>query len=146
MTAVFLLQGVNESLEVYEDKVILSPKGLPGSITKGMKGAKTIPFSSITAIQFKEAGAMFAGFMQFSVLGNDTKQKGYSIERDENAIMFVKRNNGLAHNIRDFVERSICDLRPAMSIADEIQKLANLKGQGFLSDEEFKAAKEKLIS
>jgi hypothetical protein len=56
MKPVFKMKGVGELLEVYEASLTITPKGLIGLASKGLKGMKTIPFTSITAIQFKKSG------------------------------------------------------------------------------------------
>ena len=67
MDSVYNMKGVQDLLEVFEDKVTITPKGILGFMNKGLKGTKSIPFTSITAIQFKEAGAVFSGFGQSAV-------------------------------------------------------------------------------
>lgn len=154
MDALYTMKGVQDLLEVFEDKVTITPKGVLGFMNKGLKGAKTIPFSSISAIQFKEAGAVFSGYIQFTIPGgNESKGGLMAATKDENTFMFAeKKNNELAIEIKDYIEKAIHDLRipnttnsPSGTLADELQKLAKLKEQGILSDEEFQAAKSKLI-
>lgn len=58
----------------------------------------------------------------------------------------------LAQQIKTYLEKRIRELRSAsktvisMSLADELTKLANLKNQGVLSDEEFQTAKNRLLN
>ena len=67
------MQGVQDLLEVFGDKVQLTPKGVLGFLNKGLKGTKTIPFTSIQALQFKEAGAVFSGYIQFTIAGGNER-------------------------------------------------------------------------
>jgi len=53
--------GLNGQIEVLEDRIVISRKGVFGFLTQGLKGDKTIPFASITAVQFKTASAFFNG-------------------------------------------------------------------------------------
>jgi hypothetical protein len=153
MNVVYEMKGVAEILVVYEDKVTITPKGVLGFMTKGLKGTKTIPFGSITGIQFKEAGAVFSGYIQFTIPGgNESKGGVFSAASDENTFMFAeKKNNELAIKIKEYIESAVLKLRApqhqtsASNLSDEIQKLARLKEQGILSDEEFQSAKKKLI-
>ncbi len=55
MSAIHTMRGVQDLLEVFEDKVTITPKGVLGFLNKGLKGTKEIPFHSIVAIQIKEA-------------------------------------------------------------------------------------------
>jgi hypothetical protein len=149
------MKGVQDLLEVFEDKVTITPKGVLGFMNKGLKGTKTIPFSSITAIQFKEAGAVFSGYLQFTIPGGNESRGGvFSAASDENSFMFAnKNNNQLATTIKEYVEQRVRELRapttvvhPVTSLADELQKLVSLRDNGVLSEQEFQTAKLRLIS
>jgi ribosomal protein S27AE len=150
------MKGVQDLLEVFEDKVTIAPKGVLGFMNKGLKGTKTIPFSSISAIQFKEAGAVFSGYLQFTIPGgNESKGGVFSAASDENTFMFAeKKNNVLATQIKDFIEIKVQELRTprvtqsqiTTSLSDELQKLASLRDNGILTDQEFQSAKSRLIS
>lgn len=62
-----------------------------------------------------------------------------------------KNNNALAIEIKEYIDCALLESRssrataPTPSLPDELQKLVDLRAQGILSDEEFKAAKKKLI-
>jgi hypothetical protein len=152
MTLVYEMKGASELLQVYEDKLAITPKGMFGLMAKGLKGTKTIPFSSITGIQFKKAG-VFSGYIQFTIPGgNESKGGLFAAASDENTFMFAqKKNNELACKIRDYIESSVLKLKNATgatarpSLSDELQKLATLRERGVLSDEEFQLAKKKLL-
>jgi len=149
----FTMEGVQDLLEVFEDKVTITPKGILGLLNKGLKGTKTIPYASITAIQFKEAGAIVSGYIQLTIPGGNESRGGvFSAAKDENTFMFAKRtNNGLATQIKEYIESKARDLRTPQAIqstanlSDELQKLAQLKQHGMLSEEEFQAAKKRVI-
>jgi GYF domain 2/Short C-terminal domain/Domain of unknown function (DUF4429) len=154
---VYSMTGVAGLLNVFETKVEITPKGLLGFMNKGMKGTKTIPFHSITAIQFKEAGTFTSGYLQFTVPGGNESRGGLmAAASDENTFMFTKDENGneRAKEIKNFIENQVQELRAPKpgaavaqaSVADEIKKLAELKEQGILTDEEFQAAKRRLIA
>lgn len=156
MSSIHTMKGVQDLLEVFEDKITITPKGILAFINKGLKGTKTIPFSSISAIQFKEAGAIFSGYLQFTIPGgNESKGGLFSAANDENSFMFAeKKNNALATQIKEYIEAKVHELRapqaaqlkPANSLSDELQKLASLRDSGVLSDQEFQSAKSRLIS
>lgn len=154
--SVHTMKGVGDLLEVFEDKVTITPKGILGFMNKGLKGTKTIPFSSIIAIQFKEAGAVFSGYLQFTIPGgNESKGGVFSAVSDENTFMFAeKKNNAQAIQIKEYIEGKVKQLhspratqsKSAASLSDELQKLASLRDSGVLSDQEFQSAKSRLIS
>jgi Domain of unknown function (DUF4429)/Short C-terminal domain len=152
MTAPYTVQGVaGDLLEVYDNKVTITPKGLLGFLHKGFKGTKEIPFASISAIQFKKAG-LTSGYIQFTVPGGNESRGGvFAAMTDENSFLFEEKDYQLMIEIKDFIEKRMAELKvpqaapPAFSLSDEIQKLADLKAKGVLSAEEFQAAKNRLI-
>lgn len=151
------MKGVNSNLEVFEDKLTITPSGVLGFLTKGLKGAKTIPFSSITAVQYRKAGPIVAGFIQFTIPGGNEGRGGvFDAVFDENTFMFCKSFDGRdvneeAEKINNYIDSQIKlfkspqNAQPA-GIADELKKLADLRGQGVLSEEEFQQAKKKLLA
>ncbi len=152
-TAVFSMKGVQDLLEVYYDRVTITPKGVLGFMNKGIKGTTEIPFTSIVAVQFKEAGEVFSGYLQFTIPGGIESRGGIlAAAKDENTFMFAyKVNNPKAKEIKEYIDSSVRKLHkpqvtpPATNLSDELQKLASLKEQGVLTEEEFHAAKRKLI-
>ena len=150
MSAVYTMEGNGDLLEVYEDKVTITSRGLMGFILKGLKGTKTIPFFSISAIQFKKSG-ITSGYLQFTVAGGNESIGGVlTAISDENTFSFAGQNE-LASEIKEYIEKRIQELRKpqasssSLSLSNEIQKLAEMKAKGILSDEEFQAAKRRLI-
>lgn len=144
------MKGVMGVLEVYEDKVTITPKGVTGFLAKGLKGTKTIPLFSISAIQFKKSG-ITSGYLQFTVPGGNESKAGLTAAPyDENSFIFRGKNEK-ALEIKEYIEERIQQLRnprvtsSGPSLSDELQKLADLKAQGILSEEEFQTAKRRLI-
>ena len=64
--------------------------------------------------------------------------------------MFAGQNK-IAIEIKDYIEKRMHELRQPQSttsnhsIADELQKLVDIKAKGILSEEEFQAAKRRII-
>ncbi len=153
MSAVHTMKGVQDLLEVFEDRVTITPKGVLGFLNKGIKGTKEIPFTSIVAVQFKEAGAVFSGYLQFTIPGgNESKGGIFAATKDENTFMFAQaKNNAQAKEIKEYIDGAIRRSRapqaavPVTNLSDELLKLGQLRGKGVLSEDEFQAAKKKLI-
>jgi hypothetical protein len=152
MDAIYTMKGIQDVLKVFEDRVTITPRGILGFLNKGIKGTKEIPFVSIVAVQFKEAGAVFSGYLQFTIPGGNESRGGiFAATKDENTFMFIRTNNALAKEIKEYIDSAIRQSRtsqpiaPTRSLSDEIQALARLKEKGVLSEEEFQAAKKRLI-
>jgi hypothetical protein len=150
----FEFTGVQDTLHVYKDRLSITPQGVMGFLNKGLKGTKDIPFRVIVAIQMKEASAFFNGFLQFTISGGVESTRGLlAATRDENTVMFNAKNNALARQIKGFIQWEIDRLhaRPqpvanVSSISEELARLADLRAQGVLSDDEFNTLKKRLLS
>ena len=144
---------MQDLLQVYDDYLAITPKGVLGFLNKGLKGTKEIPFRSIVAVQYRPGGLVVSGYLQFTIAGgNESKGGVLSATQDENTFMFVKAVNAQAQAIKDFIDGKIAALHAprnptggSASLADQLSKLAELKRDGVLSDEEFAAAKAKLL-
>lgn len=140
-------------LEIFQDKVLITTSGVSALLIRGLKGTKTIPIQSITAIQFKRAGAM-RGYIQFTIPGGvESKGGAFDAVADENTFLFDEQNNAHVEVAKNYIESRMKELRtPAPkssgnpSLGDELTKLAALKNQGLLTDEEFQAAKKRLLN
>lgn len=71
---------------------------------------------------------------------------------DENTFLFDEQNNAQVEVAKNYIESRMKEIRSPQptntvtpSLGDELTKLAALKNQGLLTDEEFQAAKKRLI-
>lgn len=147
--ALYVLDSFHDVLEVFDFNVTITPKKTATAMfVRGLKGTKSIPYSSITAVQFRKANPM-NGYIQFSMLGgNEAKGGVIDAISDENTVFFVEKHNQLAVQIRDYIEGKIFKQAitvPQDGLADQLTKLAELNSKGMLTDSEFAAAKEKIF-
>jgi hypothetical protein len=153
MSAVYTMKGVQDLLEVFEDRIAITPKGLLGFLNKGIKGTKEIPFASIVAVEFKRAGLVFSGYLQFTIPGGNESRGGmFAAMQDENTFMFAhSKNNAIAEEIKNYIDASIRKSRSPQAessptnLSDELRRLADLREKGALSEDEFQAAKKKVL-
>ncbi|MGD0949107.1 MAG: DUF4429 domain-containing protein [Candidatus Binatia bacterium] len=144
MEALYAMKGVGGLLEVFEDKVAITPKGVMGFLAKGLKATKTIPISSMTAVQFKRSG-LTNGYIQFRCRGNEKTPGVFTALYDENTFRFNFQND-LATEVKEYVEARMKAVRskpldgPPGRLSEDLQNLADMKEGGFLSEEEFAAA------
>lgn len=150
------MRGDSDLLEVFPDRLTITPKGILGLMLKGLKGTKVIPFKSISAIQFKEAGLIFSGYLQFTIPGGlESRQGSFDAATDENTVKFAREDlNPIARQIKEHIEAAILEMHAPRtgraattpSLADEIAKLGDLRVKGILTEQEFLAAKAKLLA
>src|SRR3981189_1275877 len=97
-----ICKGVGGSLELLEDRLIIRRTMLLGTFLHGLKGDKTIPYSAITAVQYKRPFGI-NGYIQFTLGGGNESKKGYmDATKDENTLFFS--DDALFQGARKFVE------------------------------------------
>lgn len=144
---------VNGTVELTDSQLIIRRKGVLGFLTQGLKGEKRIPYRSVTSVQFKAAGMLTNGYIQFGVAGG--KESGGGIlaaTHDENTVMFRKAANEQFAHLRDAVEsraekaRGGGEASNRPSAIAELAQLAELHKQGILTDAEFSQQKARLLA
>jgi hypothetical protein len=145
-----IFEGRSGTLILADDGVVLKRTGaLIGSHTAG---EKKIPYRNITAIQFKPVN-LTVGFIQFTLLGGRESLGGaFDATSDENTITF-----GSEEKTKDFLRakeiieqrvREATNPRPQQSGGsdlDQLEKLANLRDKGILTEDEFQAKKKQIL-
>lgn len=137
--------------------VTITRKGFLARSTHG-KGEKRLHISQISAIQWKPAGPVMNGFIQFTVPGgNEVRGKLGSqtsnASKDENSVLFTKKQMPEFEKLRAELDAAIVAQHapqhtgpaPSASLADELAKLAGLRDQGILSPAEFEQQKARLL-
>jgi len=149
--------GSNGSLTVTEDGVLIRRKSdVLTFLNQGLQGDKTIPWRSITAVQFKAAGKHMTGYIQFSAHGHVEPKRGlFPHVNDENCVLFLRDQQGAFERAKTEIDARIRALSapapavapmPAFSAAAELEKLAALLDKGLLTREEFDERKKVILS
>lgn len=97
--------------------VTISHEGAAARLAHG-KGEKRIPLRSVSAVQWKEPGAMTNGFIAFSLAGavESNAQKGgrtMAAVSDENSVVFVKKQRDDMHQVKIAIEDALAGPDPA---------------------------------
>ena len=149
-------KGYNGILILTDTGVIIK-RGMKGFLWGGgmLRGDKTIPYSSIVAVQLKKAG-MMAGYIQLTLKGGSEAKSGlFQSAIDENSINFHAgkfhsafggNNNELFNEAKTLIEEKINSVDVLKSSGlDELEKLATLKEKGIIDEDEFNAKKKQLL-
>jgi Domain of unknown function (DUF4429)/Short C-terminal domain len=149
------VKGVNGTVTFDGQTVTITRKGFMARATVG-KGTKSIPVHSITAIQWKPAGPITNGFIQFTVGGGVERRSAFGRQtrdaaQDENSVVFRTSHKAEFEELRDAVQAAInsrhagAHAPQVSSVADELAKLVELRNAGVLSPDEFEAQKARLL-
>jgi hypothetical protein len=147
--------SINSELELADDNIIIRRSGVAHAMAAGLTGERMIPISTLTAIQLKLGVWWSPGFILFSYAGSKPFMGGIiEATQDPDAFIFQKELNDDVSAFKAKVEKILRDSKqqtrstpnPSGTLTDELGKLAELKQQGVLSQEEFDAAKKKLLA
>ncbi|PDY25830.1 hypothetical protein COM83_02690 [Bacillus cereus] len=147
----FQFKSAGKSIITIEGNFIrIKRKGALNFFNHGLDGEKTIDINNLTGIQVKKAG-FTNGYIQFIFLGSQESKKGvFAATQDENTVMFAKKEQKMADEIKEYIEgflanKSKPQVAATVSGADEILKYKELLEQGILTEEEFQAKKKQLL-
>lgn len=78
-----------------------------------LRGDKSIPYSSIVAVQFKKAG-LTAGYIQLTIRGGFEAKSGVNEAiKDENTVTFQLNKNKLFAELKNVIEQRIREQQPS---------------------------------
>jgi len=141
-------KGYNGTLLLTSTGVVIK-RGAKGFLFGGgmLRGDKTIPFSSIVAVQLKKAG-MTAGYLQLSLRGGSEAKGGlFQSTTDENTVNFYSGSNGKFAEAKQIIEEHMSQSHGNNGKSDlgDLEKLAELKEKGIITQAEFEAKKKQLL-
>lgn len=142
--------------------VTITHEGLLAKTMHGFgSGSKSIPISSIGAVQFKPATSLTFGYIQLSVSGELAKgfhagslsgvARNKDISKDENSVLFAKNVTKDFEKIAEAIRAAVSsggardETSPVADPVEQIQKLAELRDAGYITQEEFDAKKAEIL-
>ena len=136
------------TIEVTKGAIKVTQKGLLNTITKGLVGAKTFSVKNLSGVQYKAPG-MTTGYIQFVLIGsNETKSGVFGAVKDENTILFTKKEESLIRELKEFIEYSIENpnsQKKEESGFSDLHKLKELLDDGIITEEEFAVKKKQIL-
>ena len=152
---VYKMVGQTEFLEVFPDRLTITPKGGLGLQTHGSQGIREISVDLLLDIGYKLPG-FSSGYLQFTLA--DGGGGASRTRTGTNTFRFVKSSENIdaAGRITAYIQERMQQARtlptaaaPAAapaSLSDELGKLAALRDRGVLTNAEFQAAKQRLLT
>lgn len=151
-SSVLRAEGVNGQIELDGNRLRIRREGVVALLGHGLKGDKEILVERITAIQFREAGAIVNGYLQLSFMGGREAQGGaFEAALDENTVMFTATQEPGFRRLRRELEKRIGEGRQPQPSAsgdaelDALERLASLRERGAITEEEFQAKKRRIL-
>lgn len=145
-------KGVNGQLELLENKIRIKRRGFRSYYFQGFKGDKEILLKQISSIEFKEASMYGNGYIQFAFLGGTETHRsgglGRNLYSNENTIVFNKFNNKDFIEIKEMIEAKMAEpdgKKEQTANLNDLEKLAELKEKGIITEEEFLAKKKQIL-
>ena len=140
--------GVNGQIKLLADRIRIARKGFGGFITHGPKGEKEIMISELASVEFKTAALLSEGYIQFAFRGG-IEDKGWGIALfDENTVTFNRAQEPMFQELRSALNTRMADLRQTagrQSPLHDLEKLADLRSKGIITEEEFEVKKRRLL-
>ena len=146
-----IAKGFNGQLELYDHKIIIKRKGAWAFVTQGFKGDKEILLNHISSIQLKKVDVT-KGYIQFGFIGGLEAKRGVSqAVEDENTILFEDHQEKDFLEIKEMIESKMLEIqgkgsnKTVKTDLNEIEKLAELRDKGIITEEEFQAKKKQIL-
>lgn len=140
-------KGYNGTLVLTQTGVEIK-RGLRGILLGGgmIRGDKTIPYKSIVAVQLKKSG-LTAGYIQLTLQGGSEAKGGlFQSTTDENSVNFYSSGNSKFEEAKKLIEQKLHTDNPIHSGYADLEKLAELKEKGIITQEEFDIKKKQILN
>lgn len=139
-------------IELENNFISITPSGMMNMMNKGIIGTKKICLDNVSGVQYKSPG-LTTGYIQFVLIGSQENKGGVmGAVKDENTILFNKKEENIVLEIKDYVENYIFDKSTNkaksnnISAADEILKFKSLLDLGAITEEEYEEKKKSLLA
>ncbi len=114
MTDQLTADGVNGLVELDGDTVRIWVKGALSLVNPDMMRCKEIYLGDIASIQYRDAGFLTHGYIQFTHFGGGPRARVDEAVRDGSAVMFRRRHQPDFDALYDAIEDARRDLRARM--------------------------------
>lgn len=152
----YVIKSPNKIKILVTDKSLtFTRKGFVNLANHGLKGEKTIPLKSITAVQIKKPG-LTNGYIQFGLLGgNESKGGVFAAAQDENTIMFAKKHYKDMVELKNYIESiifsdndntTIINAPVEKSTTEQLKEYKELLDMEIITQEEFDKKKTELLN
>ena len=149
--AVLEATGINGKVLLFKDVVRIKRIGVSNFLSGASRIEKDILISQIVSIQFKKAGLLNNGYMEFILMHNHERHdKDSDYEIYDSIVTFRPGQQRAFEAFREALEAKLTGgLNRVPSVAttdlDELDKLASLRDRGVITEDEFSRKKKHLL-
>lgn len=149
--SVLRVTGRNGQLELTDSVLRIELKGLLTFFAVGLQGAKEIPLSEITAVNFRRPKGFINGCIGFAFAGSVQSNRGmFEGSYDANTVIFTEDQQPQFERFRDELQRRIAGAKSVgptrtESNLEQIEKLGALREKGLITQDEFQIKKRQLL-
>lgn len=153
-----MIEAVGKAGQIHFDGqyITITRKGFLARSIVG-KGEKRLHIAQISGVQWKPAGPLVNGFIQFTLPGGIERRSARGSQtqqalKDENSVVFTKAQQPAFEALRTALDEAIArqhaptpQQAAAPSAADELTKFGNLLQQGLITQQDFDTAKARIL-
>lgn len=139
------------TITVTDDYVSIEQKGIMNTLNRGITGSKTFMFKNMSGLQYKKSG-MTTGYLQLILVGSMESKGGVmSAVKDENTILFAKKEEHLILELKEYIEYKMSHIdKPHENTYDhllynELKDLKSLLDDGIITQSEFNEKKKQIL-
>lgn len=92
--------GMDGQVDLLPDRVVITRPGLLNALKFGFNSQREIPISAISEIDFRKAGALTFGELEFVRSGRSTEEKK---KKNQSAVKFRKGSNQAFEDLKEKV-------------------------------------------
>ena len=144
--------GLNAKVFLFKDAIRIKRIGLRNSLSGASKVERDILISQIVGLQFKRAGLLNNGYIEFEVMHQYQRlDKDSEGEVEDATVAFKPGQQGAFEAFREMLVANMTagGAAKAPSAAttdlDQLDKLASLRDRGIITEEEFGRKKKQLL-
>jgi hypothetical protein len=143
--------GINGKVLLFKDVVRIKRIGVGNFLSGASKIEKDILISQIVSIQFKKAGMLNNGYIEFILMHNHERHdKDSDYEIHDSIVTYRPGQQRAFEAFREALEAKLTGgLNKASSVAttdlDELDKLASLRDKRVITEDEFNRKKKQLL-
>lgn len=141
--------GYNGQVKLLEDRLIISREGMIAFLSLRTNEGRVFPLNELAAVRVQNPGFLSNGYIHFVPVSEaNSDQVPTQPNRHPNVVTFTKHQRDSFMQLKNEVEKRIQAVGPgtvSTNVLDFVEKLADLRDKGILSEDEFERKKKQVL-